>query len=211
MRLWRIKHKYDPQRIFIMGMPRTGTSVMGELLKQHPKIIYFHEDPKNYPTSRKVEGLLRKGCYIAQKFPQKCMELESLYKEFPTASYILMTRDILATTRSYRAYPKSEGDGKYPRALAVEGVIDPYDIHWKYRAVVYTFTRRYRSNVMKIKLEDLIRHTSVQTLKIFNLIGLKVTSSVSDFMKYIRDEQVPDYPEQHAKSFVEKKIHTEAK
>lgn len=198
----------EPRRIFVMGMPRTGTTIIAEVLMQNSNVIYLHEDPQNYPTSKFVDEKLNAGNYVIQKFPQRCLDLPRMLKRFPNAKFILMERDLEAVVKGYSAYPD-------PKALFVvqrrrlrrlKKIYNPVTIWLLYIAQISQYAKH--PNCVHIQLKDFVLNWGVVLSQLERFLGLKLQPVVWNFAeKYITNEPVKDYPKgYYAWSFQKKKV-----
>jgi len=106
--------------IFIVGMPRSGTSVFYESLGRHPDLCWISQSTKQFPRSpflsRVVMGLRRdgrptEGHRIWRKFARP--EHDALGREDVTAVQKAYYRDVVRAQQRIRNKPRFLG--KYPR------------------------------------------------------------------------------------------------
>ncbi|PQJ28052.1 sulfotransferase family protein [Rubritalea profundi] len=102
--------------IVILGAPRSGTTILGDLLSSHPDVHYMVEPTPlwrrfakfygdfvdcNYSkkdvsdTRQGFDAALKKSCkkYILEKTPQNCLRVPFVYDVFPDGKYIHIVRD----------------------------------------------------------------------------------------------------------------------
>ncbi|MCB0153216.1 MAG: sulfotransferase [Anaerolineae bacterium] len=129
------------QTVFIVGSPRSGTTLLGDILDLHPQIgrwyepyfvldRHFQDAPNDCRTAFDATDLVRqdilrafvafrqkRNCRIViDKTPRNCLRIPFLQAIFPQAKFIHMLRDGRDTTLSiYREWCKREnivGHGK---------------------------------------------------------------------------------------------------
>ena len=182
-------------RVFIIGVPRSGNTIVGELLSQHSKIRYFDEVDKHYPTSEYVEFLL-KHYTVVNKFPSYCMQFPNLIKQFPDAKFILMIRNREMVIKSAQKHPNSP--------FMVEGEHRMDVICDKYIEIIKPFISH--PNCYPLEFEDLILKKEKIIKNLFWFLDLKLEPIIMEFAdKYIDNKQVPNYP-LTAKSYQERKV-----
>ncbi|RLF61200.1 MAG: hypothetical protein DRN25_00865 [Thermoplasmata archaeon] len=172
--------------VFIMGMPRSGTTIVAEVLGQHSKVVALIEKAEHYPISPFVEEKLKEGKVVVQKMPQRCLRLVEHLRQFPNAKFILMTRNLMDIIRSYKAYPN-------PAALQVEGIYDPREIWCAYINSILPYLDHPRC--LHVRLEDFILRKMETLKRIFNFLDLELEPQVVEFVKkYVKNEPLKDYP-----------------
>lgn len=178
-------------RVYIIGMPRTGTTIVGELLQQHSNVVFISEKPEHWLDSLYVKEKLEEGKVVVQKFPQMCLTLPILLERFPDAKFILLTRNLKDIVESFKNYYERFPDNPY--ALAVEGMNDPKEIWNAYMDSIKPYTDKPRC--MVVGFEDFILKRDRTIREIFQFLGLGLEPKVEEFArKYIKNEPVKDYP-----------------
>jgi hypothetical protein len=186
-----------------MGMPRSGTTIVPEVLMQNSNIMYLHEDGDNYPTSAFVNKKLKEGLYVIQKMPQRCLDLPRMIKQFPDAKFILMVRKIEAVIKGYSKFPE-------PKALYVvqrkrfgriKKIYDPRTIWNLYVAQISQYQNH--PNCFALMLEDFIFQQDISLFRLAHFLDLDLETKVTEFAKkYVTDKPTKDYPKgYHAWSF----------
>jgi hypothetical protein len=102
--------------IIIIGAPRSGTTILGDILSSHPDLHYFVEPTplwrryakfhgdfvdREYTNDqvRKTRTLFEKSLResgkrrILEKTPQNCLRVPFVYNVFPNAKYVHIVRD----------------------------------------------------------------------------------------------------------------------
>lgn len=120
--------------IFIIGAPRSGTTWIGEIMKQHPDIKLLHEISNiwMWKNAYKTDDVLTESdlnpktkTYIQQKFfsylqntqkkricdktPRNCLRIRAIKEVFPDAKIIMVLRDgraIINSTKKELNQPK---------------------------------------------------------------------------------------------------------
>lgn len=149
------------KRIFVIGMPRTGTTIISELICLDDDYILFNEDGSNYPTSRYVESLLKEGKNVVQKMPNQCLNVKKLVEKYPDAYYIFMNRNLRDIVNSYKKYEHNE-------LLGVGDIINPHKIYELYIKEIEYLNPKNRLN---IHLSNFHQFPEMIVKQIYEFIG----------------------------------------
>ena len=117
--------------LFIVGPPRSGNTILGRVLGQHPRIApwfepydvrdrYFRENPDDQrneaDATDKVRSWIRKAYrdywktveadWVMDKSPRNCLKIPFIQRVFPEATFIFLLRDgrdvILSMTKQWK-------------------------------------------------------------------------------------------------------------
>lgn len=159
-------------RIFLLGMPRSGTTILLQLLSQNG-IKVVDEQPEHLPTSDRVDKLLE-SYPVAQKYPKQCLNTPSLIKRFPKAKFIFLYKQLENQVRSYENHFDS-------KILSVDGVdgSDPKEIWAYYINSILPYV--YYANCLLLRFEDLINKKEETIEKIFRFLRMPIKESVREF------------------------------
>lgn len=120
--------------IIILGAPRSGTTILGEILSQHSNLHYMIEpnlmwhryagSASDYfdmrivgraikPTRRQFEAELSKSgkARLLEKTPQNCLRVPFVHSVFPNAKFIHIIRNGLESSLSIAKYWQSNTHG----------------------------------------------------------------------------------------------------
>ena len=140
----------DPIPIFILGMPRSGTSLVEQIISCHNKVLGAGElelfgqlagefasgdkvaNPKRLLEIREIylqelQGLSRGHHYVTDKFPHNFLYVGLIASAFPEAKIIHVTRNPAATCWSnFKTYFSSNGLGY---SYDLKDVVDYYHLY----------------------------------------------------------------------------------
>lgn len=191
------------KNFFIIGMRRSGTSILRDLLIKHPEIkgIEFEPHPlwnavdllhfkryANYPDVRETIKAFAKGGkgggWYGAKFALnpgvKAMEWIWLPKTFPEARIIFIVRDMQQT---YKSYCREDRDAV--RGIVPEEIYIPF---WKF--IIEGFNRYLSSNPEKASLvnyEALVKNADRQLEKVWACLGIKRQNGFNKYMRVPRN------------------------
>lgn len=187
------------KHVFIIGMRRSGTSVLRELMMKHPDIsdIEFEPHPlwnavdlahfKRYEDYLGVKLTIQvfknegnsdhwHGAKFALNPGVKVMEWVWLPRTFPEAKIIFIIREAASTFASYHSEDKEAFRGCMPR-----------DIYMPFHAFLLEGFRDYfKANVEKSRLvffESLLKETDQEMKKVWNLLDIKPLEGLDKFIK----------------------------
>lgn len=123
-----------PDIVFLIGAPRSGTTMLGRALAQVPGCVYLEEPVGLWlralkhansdlslgfgDATRVREELYARGSgsnMIVEKSPTNILRLRHLYEIFPEARFIFLIREPLATSRSVVNKWRKGEDRNYER------------------------------------------------------------------------------------------------
>lgn len=123
--------------VFLIGFPRSGTTLIGLILDAHPEISVFHEDPeltkaarnKGNPDSvnKNYWQTVRRRCetnpkVLVDKNPLNIIWIPRLLEVFPGAKFILVLRDprdaiLSCFFQNFTIYPETSNFLDWERSL----------------------------------------------------------------------------------------------
>lgn len=191
----------ESRRVFLIAPPRFGTTILLDCLRKHSKVECYDESNKNFPTSPEVESHIDNGMFVAQKFPSDVFSFKGLYKRFPYAKYIIVTRDLESIKQSYSDFIRNRDIN----GIGVRGVgIDPEKIHKKFMCMIKEYSNS--SNCLFVRNEK-IKEDGNRLIKIiFNFLGLEYEDTVKDFVSRNVKDNPPFNIEGNAKSFANGRV-----
>ncbi len=186
--------------IFIVGMPRSGTSLIEQILSSHSKIYGAGElnflqkviqklgtekpdNYKNYFTQIRnyyYENLsnLSENNFIIDKLPINFKWIGFIIKSFPEAKIIHIERNPMAVCWSN--YKTNFVDSGMDFNLSQEDVAKYY----KFYSELMTFwKRKFEKNIFNINYEEFVQNFEIKTKKILNFLDLKWEKQIINFDK----------------------------
>mgnify|MGYP001821250397 CR=1 FL=1 len=181
----------DVQPVFIVGMPRSGTSLVEQILAAHPQVHALGESgfvgvslPDGYPyidalpasadTDRvraafasHTEGLSSEKLCVTEKTPLNFLLLDVIAQAFPNARIIHCTRHALDTMLScYFTDFRSPG-------LAFTADLDALAQYYAdYQRLMAHWSARLELRVLDLSYEDLVSDPQEQIRYLLEFVGL---------------------------------------
>ena len=184
--------------LFIIGIRRSGTSILRTLINKHPEVSALEFEPHGLWAAvdlKHFRRLMRKpkvnvfvndtigefkrhgehGKYYGAKFALnpgvKALEWVWLKKEFPEAKFIFITRNTESTWNSYVKQDKN----------SVRGLITKQAYFAEYDNIKNSFIDN-ANNATWVYYENLLKNTDGELESVWHLLGLK---SLTGLQKYI--------------------------
>lgn len=177
----------NSKMIFIVGIPRSGTTWLWGLFESHPNVVpllksdfgnylsqdsagnYLHTETNCFATySRKIiERIIKEkqednpGKFILEKTPLHLLHLDKLSRIYPDASIIYVQRNPIATINSML---KTDF---YNFADNLDDAINKYKTYYSY----YNVYKKLK-NIMTVRYEDLQADTRGTMLDLYSKVGL---------------------------------------
>jgi len=194
------------QLVFIVGMPRSGTSLVEQILASHDEVygagelekinrivtpIFSKLDKQDSAQLSEsvikelgtayIEDLTRlnmKERMVTDKMPLNFRWIGFILSAFPKAKIINLNRDPRATCWSnYKHYFSGNGNGY---AYDLEDLVEFYN---QYTALMSFWRERYASNIYEVCYEDLTENQEEETRKLLEYCGLSWEKECLDFYK----------------------------
>ena len=180
----------DPKPIFIVGMPRSGTTLVEQIISSHSAVTGAGElsyislfggpialgispvSAKTLLSFRKkylFEGRKRakENPFFTDKMPQNFLYTGLIFSAFPEAKIIHVKRD-----------PKATCWSNYKQYFSLNGLGYCYDLHdlvtyYKlYENLMNFWEQHYRDRIYNLNYEELTSHQKIQTKKLVSYLEL---------------------------------------
>ena len=196
--------------IFIVGMPRSGTSLIEQILSSHSKIygageLNFlqkviqrlgTEKPENYKDyftqirNYYYENLLNisQNNFIIDKLPINFKWIGFIIKSFPEAKIIHIERNPMAVCWSN--YKTNFVDSGMDFNLSQEDVAKYYKL---YSELMTFWKSKFAKNIFNINYEEFVKNFEIKTKKILNFLDLKWEKQITNFDKTKRAVTTASY------------------
>ena len=177
--------------VFILGMPRSGTTLVEQILSSHSQVLGAGELPfvnkyglristgDIYPTTERliqfrndylkgIDSLPGKEKIISDKMPQNFLYLGLIFNTLPEAKVIHVTRQPEAVCWSNFKHNFSENGLGY--AYSIKDIVDYY---WLYYNLMSFWRQDYGNKIYELNYEDLVINQEHETKKLINHIDLE--------------------------------------
>ena len=181
-----------PQMVFVVGMPRSGTSLIEQILSQHPEILAGGEQEivptlmarydvlTSELTAEKLNKIVddyaahialfktKKGIFV-DKLPNNYRWIKFLKYLFPTSRFIYLKRDpIAACWSNYFHYFKAKGM-RY--ATDLQNIADYYQLH---EEIMKTWKTKYPADIYEIQYELFTENYHEGIINLLNFLSLEI-------------------------------------
>ncbi len=199
------KYENEIKPIFIVGMPRSGTSLLEQILSNHPLIFGAGEVNtlhssllKLFSSEIETKCLLDKlkkirvhylehlsnmteKRIITDKLPLNFMWIGFIAHMFPTAKIIHIIRDPIAT--SFSIYKTIFSNNSLNFSYNEEDIIEFYKL---YESIMRLWIKYLPENLLTIRYEDLVDNPEIVTQKVFSYIDLPYDENVLNIQNNTR-------------------------
>ncbi len=197
------------QPVFLIGFPRSGTTLLDTILRTHSKINVIEEKPMvikmetafskhleiseiekiDYNYSKYLSDFyfkelkkhinVQENNVIIDKFPLNIIKLPLINKVFPNAKFILALRHPLDCILSCWMQ-NFRLNPAMSNMLDISRLVDFYSLEMEFLNICI---KRYSLNILKIKYEDLIKSFDSETKRILNYLNLEWEIGIKEFHK----------------------------
>ena len=186
-----IENKQSP--IFIVGMPRSGTSLIEQILSNHPSIFgageldTIHNSLLQLIKIKKINQSLIESFifslrkkyfdrlrvisdkpFIIDKLPLNFFWIGYIKKIFPNAKILYTERHPISI--SFSLFKTMFSEGSLDFSYDQEDIVNFYKLHIKFIEYWYT---KYPNDILKINYEHFISNSEEISTKIFKFLGLE--------------------------------------
>jgi hypothetical protein len=193
------KSKKEIKPIFIVGMPRSGTSLLEQILSNHPLVFGAGEVNTLHSSflnlfSPEIEGkslfdklqkirilyldhlsIMTEKRIITDKLPLNFMWIGFIAYMFPTAKIIHITRDPIATC--FSIYKTLFSNGSLNFSYDENDIIEFYKL---YEDIMQFWIKHLPDNLFTIRYEDLVDNPKTAIQKVFSYIDLSYDGNILD-------------------------------
>ncbi len=186
--------------LFITGMPRSGTSLLEQILSTHSKIygagelnylekiinqlgLKKNKDPKYYFTEireyyfRNLNKISDKT-YIVDKTPLNCRWIGFIINALPEAKIIHIERNPMAVCWSN--YKTFFADSGLDFSLSQQDIANYYVM---YNDLMSFWRNKFKSKIINIQYEDFVDNFEIQTKNILSEINLDWEDTLRNYEK----------------------------
>ena len=180
----------DPTPVFILGMPRSGTTLVEQIISSHSEVTDAGElsyvknfgvnlslDPTAVNTSTisefreryisELSKLSAKKLFVTDKMPQNFYFIPLICAAMPEAKIIHVQRNAAATCWSnFKQFFEAKGLGY---CYDLKDVVEYYKL---YKDLMKLWQSRYSNRIYNLNYEDLVNDQENQTRKLIDYLGL---------------------------------------
>jgi len=194
-----------PSPIFILGMPRSGTSLIEQIISSHPKVYgageldYFANIDKLIPdfpfhkplTSEKLDKidndyskLLRSismgETFVTDKYPANFLHIGLIQQLFPNCRIIHCQRNAVDTCLSifFQDFPQGN--------VWTNSLVSIAEYYNQYKRLMAHWCTLFPDQILNIQYEKLVTDQKSTTLRILNHCDLTWHDDCLDFSKNMR-------------------------
>jgi tetratricopeptide (TPR) repeat protein len=189
--------------IFILGMPRSGSSLIEQILSNHPEVHgageldTLHQSllkfvKENFSNTKSIDNdfyALRKKYlnrlrnitskpFIIDKLPLNFFWIGYIKKLLPNAKFIHTTRNPIAT--SFSIYKTLFSEGSLEFAYDEDDIIAFYGIQNYFMDFWY---EKYSSDIFSLNYDYFIENSEQEAKELFDFVGLDYLSEYLDLKK----------------------------
>lgn len=187
-----------PQPIFVVGMPRSGTSLIEQFLRQSSNItakgeleflsftIKNHINRVDLPLNVRVQKIRNEYLslatggvatkYFTDKMPLNFRWIGFIRLSFPNAKIVHVQRSSLPTLWSnYKVYFSRSGNGY------IYNWDDLNEYFHGYRDLMQFWNERFPDSIITVSYEDLVSNEFDTIETLYNSLGLKFSSEVMEY------------------------------
>ena len=204
--------------IFILGMPRSGTSLVEQIVSNHTQVFGAGEldilpisvENSGWKNSNDFEeiihsirkeylekiSLISKKKYITDKLPGNFKRIGFILNAFPNSKIIHLQRNPMAICWSnYKSNFNSTG---MAFTLNQEYIAEYYLL---YRDLIEFWNEKYSEKIINVNYENLVENFKDEVKKLFNNLNLKWENQLYDFHKNERPVETASFLQVRSKIY----------
>jgi len=182
--------KTNPIPIFIIGMPRSGTTLVEQIISSHSQVTAGGEIPHAYnlgidiaqgiakPSKenlssfqqnyqKKIEFISNSSAFITDKLPQNFLLVGLLANTFPKAKFVHVTRNSAAVCWSnYKLYSDS---AVHDYTYCLDDIVHYFK---EYKAIMNFWEEKFPNKIYTINYDKLTINQDYETQQLIKKIGL---------------------------------------
>ena len=179
-----------PNLIFIIGMPRSGTSLIEQIISSHSKVtgagelIYVDQLGRNIVAEKplvsttelinfrkkyleKLEKVSDGKLNVTDKMPLNFMYVGLIYSAFPNAKIVHVKRDFAATC--WGCYKKNFSTKALGFSYNLSDLVRYYEL---YEELMQFWENQYEKKIYNLNYETLVNNQDKETRKLIKYLGL---------------------------------------
>jgi tetratricopeptide (TPR) repeat protein len=176
--------------IFIIGMPRSGTSLIEQIISSHSKVmgagelIYVDQLGRNIAAEKplistkelinfrkkyleKLEKVSDGKLNVTDKMPLNFMYVGLIYSAFPNAKIVHVKRDFAATC--WGCYKKNFSTKALGFSYNLSDLVRYYEL---YEELMQFWENQYEKQIYNLNYETLVNNQDKETKKLIKYLGL---------------------------------------
>ncbi len=204
--------------IFILGMPRSGTSLVEQIVSNHTKVYGAGEldilpisvENSGWQKSTDFENIIRnirkeylkkislvsKKKYITDKLPGNFKRIGFILNALPESKIIHIERNPMAICWSnYKSNFNSTG---MAFTLNQEYIAEYYLL---YRDLIKFWKEKYSEKIINVNYENLVENFEDEVKKLFSNLNLKWETQLFDFHKNVRPVETASFLQVRSKIY----------
>ncbi|GAB2192055.1 hypothetical protein MAH1_36640 [Sessilibacter sp. MAH1] len=182
----------DQLPIFVVGVPRSGTTLLEKLLGQHPDVqtcgeietiplisshfidsingmssqYQYEEIVKKHRDDYFAQAKISRKCFV-DKMPHNIGYISVIKAIFPNAKIIVMERNVLDVALSVFKHNFSDG---HNYACNLDDIVDYYYLT---KSITQTWVSRYPDDIKVVSYEKLVENPSEVMSKVYKFLGFR--------------------------------------
>ena len=195
----------DKKPIFIIGLPRSGSTLIENLVVQNQKEYYSYGESSTFETSifNQIKKNILVKDYNYQNF--KIVINEEIFLDSISNTYLYSDNDLIIDKSLENFFYIDLILKIFPKAKFIHTLRDRFDnaiaiyqsmliyLPWthsiddiskyilNYEKVMNYYKEKYPEKILDVKLEDFTNNPNIQSKRIFNFCNIRVTDNILEF------------------------------